>query len=73
MKKLWTKDEIKKVIELWESKTTEEIADELRRPHLSIGYIAKKIRDCGYPLSKKRKAGTIMNLVKEVLKEERLI
>ena len=73
MKKLWTKEEIAKVIDLWETKTTEEIAEELERPHTSIGYIAKAIRDSGYALPKKTKKGSILGLVKEVLREKSLI
>lgn len=68
-KKLWTKSEIKLVIKLWDTATTAEIADELKRPKTSIGYIAKKIRDEGYDLPKKQKSGTLSLLVKEVLKE----
>ena len=68
-KKLWTKSEIKTVVQLWNTKTTAEIADELKRPHPSIGYIAKKIRDAGYDLPKKQRHGTISLLVKEVLRE----
>lgn len=69
IKKLWTKSEIKLVIQLWDTKTTTEIANELKRPVTSIGYIAKKIRDAGYHLSKKQRHGTISLLVKEVLSE----
>ena len=69
VRKLFTKDEIKKIINLWEDKTVEELAEELSRAVSSICYIARRVRKNGYPLSQKRKNGTLDLMIKEVIKE----
>lgn len=66
---LWTKDEIKQVINLWESKTCGEIADELGVKAFAVMAMARKIRLAGYPLPKKWKGGYLNTLVKEVVAE----
>ena len=71
--KMFTKDEIIKTIKLWDSKTTTEIAEDLNRPTASIAYLASQIKKAGYILPKKHKAGITQCLIKETLKELRLI
>lgn len=63
----WTKREIESVIQLWESKTVKELADELELNEMQINYMAKAIRDAGHKLPKKRKIGQLRLLVQEVL------
>lgn len=65
----WTKNEIRKVKELWNSATVEQIADELSRTKQSVQYIAGQIRKAGFDLPKKRKVKVLQNLIKEVFGE----
>ena len=71
--KMWTKDEVKKMIDLWESKTVEELCVELNRVPSSVITMAKQIREAGYHLSKKRKVSVKRLMVEETLKELGLI
>ncbi len=71
--RMFTKEEIRKVIMLWENSSVAEIADELDRKPQSIIYLAKKIRKCGYPLPKKYIKRESDSLIKTTLKEMGLI
>lgn len=66
-RKLWVADDIKVVANLWESKTTREIAEQLGRSPASIQQLACMIRKTGYELKRKRMVGTLQNLIKETL------
>ena len=66
---MFTKDQIKAVMNLWETKTVRQIADELRVKAESIQYIATAIRNAGYKLPKKRVKGHLRLLIEEVLSE----
>ena len=72
-KKMFTQQEVNAVLELWETKTTEQIAKELGRDKSSIQYLATQIRKAGYNLPRKRHTGTIQLMIKEVLKARKLI
>lgn len=65
----FTKDEISTVINLWTSKTTEEIANNLGINVQQVNYITTQIRKTGYRLPKKHKIGHLRNLIEEVIKE----
>lgn len=65
----WTKDRIKTVMQLWDSKTKEELADELGCEKQHIDYIAWNIRKAGYELSKKTQKATLRKLIGEVIDE----
>ncbi len=71
--KMFTKQEIRKVVTLWENLSVGEIAKELDRKPASITYLAKKVRKCGYPLPKKYIKRESDSLVKITLKEMGLI
>lgn len=71
--KPFTKQEIKAIIKLWETKTTQEIAAEINRSTGSVQYMANVIRKSGYHLPRKSQKGTIRLLVKEVLNDLKLI
>lgn len=66
---MWTKDELKKVLKMWDSKTTEEIAEELGVKKVQVQGIANKFRKLGVKLAKKHRVGYMNNLMKEVIKE----
>ena len=65
--KPWTSAEIKQIVQLWESKTTKEIAEDLGRSVAVIQAVATRIRKAGYPLMRKNRAGELQNLIKETL------
>ena len=58
-----------RVIDLWESSTLDELAEEIGAPRYSISSMAKRIRKNGVDLTKKRRGGYIESLVKEVISE----
>lgn len=57
------------VLQHWESKNTEDLADMLGRSRASICAMAATIRREGIPLARKRKKNSINLLVKEVIAE----
>ncbi|MCJ7804947.1 hypothetical protein MUP35_04435, partial [Patescibacteria group bacterium] len=67
-RKFWTKDEISYILDLWQSKTIDELSNELDRKGNAILYMARKIRQLGYALPRKHRVKIIDNLIKEVLK-----
>jgi len=70
MKKYFTKEDIKTVIELWNTKTKEEIAEQLGRSVYSITYISSAIRKAGYDLPRKSIKHERGQFIKRILKEE---
>ncbi len=67
--KMWTKDEMRTLFNLWESHSTEEIADVLGRNREAISYMAKKLRQHGLKIAKKKRVGVIQSLIKEFIEE----
>lgn len=65
---VWTKDGIKELAQLWESKSTQDIADEMGLEKFQVAYMATAIRKV-YPklLPKKHRQGMIQSLIKEAL------
>lgn len=70
MSYLWTKEKIRKVLELWDTKTTQELADDLGTTKMSISFIAAVLRKEGAPLTRKTSSGHIRKLAREVLDEK---
>ena len=69
--KLWTKEEIRKVIDMWEDKTMGELCAILGRNKGSIMHIATAIRKQGYKLPKKMTRVKTDGLIQEVIREMR--
>lgn len=67
--KMWTKDDIKVLIRLWEDKTTEEIADIIGRSRSSVIAMSHRVREAGYPLPRKRKKNSQHHLIKAALED----
>lgn len=65
----WTKSELKSVIKLWDSKTTEELAQNIGVARPMINAIATKLRKAGVKLTRKSRKGYLDSLIKEVAKE----
>jgi predicted transcriptional regulator len=72
-KRLFTKQEIKLIAELWESETTETIAEKLGRPKSSIQYMVTQIRKLGYVIPRKKKNNVTNNLIHEALENSGLV
>jgi biotin operon repressor len=64
-KHMWTKDEIKKLVSLWEDCTKEEVADELNMSITQLSSMVRRIRLAGYHLTKKSNRGDIHLLIDE--------
>lgn len=64
-----TKDDIKKIIEAWETKTTVQIAEEIDVTTSTIYNIRKQLEANGIKLAKKKRVGYLGNLVAEFAKE----
>lgn len=66
---MWTKEEIKKFIKLWDSCTKDELAEELGISRAQVGSMAGRIRKTGFFLSKKSNRGIVGALILEAIKE----
>lgn len=66
---LWTKADIQKVCKLWSTKTTQQIADDLKVEVYQVQSLATLIRKTGYPLPRKMVKGRLRTLVEEALSE----
>lgn len=68
---MWTKQEIKKILSLWDSSTPEELAESFNVKKTQLMYIILKMRQAGIKLAKKHKNGYLSNLIQEVLQENK--
>lgn len=68
---MWTKEELKQVLALWEKISLGEIAEELGVTRQAVSATAVEFRKLGYKLPKKRREGHKLNLMKEVIKESK--
>ena len=66
---LWTKDELKQVIRLWDSKTKMELAAEIGVTKENLNYIATQLRNAGVKLARKSTRGYLQGLIHEAVKE----
>lgn len=67
--KMWTKDEIRKVVEFWSTKSTSELCEMLNAKEFQLLYVAAKLRKAGVKIPKKHQTGYLDKLVKEVAAE----
>jgi hypothetical protein len=67
---MWTREEIRKVLKLWESRDTHQIAHELGVQPAQVSYIAGEIRKVNPKFCpKKNRAGYLRSLILDVTKE----
>lgn len=66
---MWTKEEIKKLLNLWNTKNIQEIATELNVTEDNVKYMSFILRKNGFALSLKRKNGYIQTLLAELKAE----
>lgn len=62
-------EDIKTVIQNWGKKSAAEICTDIGRPINSLSYLAKAIRDTGYPLPKNPKKAALKAVINEALLE----
>lgn len=67
--KLWTKNDFKVIMQLWETKTTSQIAEELGRSQSNISAVAQQLRKHGVDLPKKKKPGYLGLLIQDFMAE----
>ena len=67
----WTKAEVKKVAQIWDKKSADEIASELGVKTIQVNYIVMQMRKAGFNLPRKHRKGTLQVLLKEALAETR--
>lgn len=66
---MWTKEEIRTVLELWQDSSVADIAAEIGVDPARVVYIAQQIRRAGYELPKKHIKGRTMSMVEDVIAE----
>lgn len=66
---IWTKDEVRKIAQIWETKSIGEIAEELGVRPEQVSYMVGEMRKNGFNLSKKYRRNEIQSMLKEVLAE----
>ena len=72
-KHMWTKADINVLLDAWKTKTTDDLIKTMKRDRASINGMIYRIRRAGYDIPRKRKSSVISILVKEVLREKKLI
>lgn len=67
----WTKEEIRKVLDLWETKSTIEVATELGVRREQVQYISAALRKAGFKLPRKKssRGSHLRNLIQELHSE----
>ncbi len=66
---MWTKENVKALLALWDTKTMLEIANELGLEQKQVNYMASNLRKKGFPLAQKRTTGKLQTLLDEVAGE----
>lgn len=66
---MWTKEEIKKLYEIWEKYSAEDVAESLGIEVGQVRYMVTQMRKQGFPLQKKRKVGKTMIMLEELKAE----
>jgi len=66
---MWTKEEIKNLVSLWDTSTLDDISLQLGLPKEKIIYMAMSIRKQGFYLARKTTFGVKRSLIAESLKE----
>lgn len=66
---MWTKDNVKKLLEIWEHKNISEICSEMGLEAKQVAYMVVTLRAKGFNLTKKRVPGKLQSLLDEVAGE----
>lgn len=65
----YTKEEVKYVLQNWGKVPPKDMMEHLKRPQGSLAYLAKAIRETGYPLPKRPKAAALKFVITEAIAE----
>lgn len=69
----WTKAEVNKIVDLWDTHTVPQIAAKLDVREGQVAHIAWRLRKAGLPLARRTGVGGYMNnLIDEVVKERKV-
>jgi len=68
----WTKKEIKKVKELWDTSSIADIASSLKIEEAQVRYIAQQMRLAGVVMAPKRRKNVHQGLIKDMIKNGEL-
>ena len=66
---MYTKEEVRKVQALWNTKTASEICKELGVDKSQLGYLVAQMKKAGMILSRKHITGSLNTLIKEIIAE----
>lgn len=66
---MWTKENVKALLALWDTKNMREIAEQLNLTQAQVNYMASNLRKKGFPLAQKRQVGQLQILLDEVAGE----
>jgi len=66
---MWTKDELKQVVELWDKISAKDLCIKLNVKYQQLTYIVKEMRKAGLILNKKHINGHVQSLIKEMMSE----
>ena len=67
----WTKVELQKIIEVWDTSTLEDMCDMFDISRNQLGYICRQLRLNGVKLSRKHQKGIVQGLIKEIVAENK--
>jgi biotin operon repressor len=70
-KHLFTKDEAKKLLTLWEGSTKQQIADKLEIRIDQVSYLATQMKKSGFKLQRKSSKGYLNGMLKDLYNELR--
>lgn len=65
----WTKDEVRKLLTLWDKHTIEELEEKMGRGKNTLTAMAKKLRDVGFEVARKRRAHYTHTLLLELAED----
>lgn len=66
---MWTKENIKQLMKLWDDNTLEEIANEMGLQTGQVQYMAHAIRKMGYVITRKHVRGRIKSTIEDAMQE----
>lgn len=66
---MWTKEQIKKIVAIWDTTSKEDVAKALEVKPEQVQYIVTALRASGIKLARKHRGGYMKNLIEEVKKD----
>lgn len=66
---MWTKEELRTILLLWDQISFSELAEKLDITHFQLHYMVKKMNKNGFNLQRKRNIGRLDSMLKELKAE----